>query len=137
MNGGQATKTVTYPQIFYFFYLSNSKKPKTMTSTIRTAALNFAQLIKKYDRQLSWSKCMLLGWAKAKVMAAIQNGATITYTTDSGNQVARQAVSLTNYTPANGNGAARKTSPLACVYFDKDADGIRSFRIDRLVSVAA
>lgn len=110
---------------------------KTAAQNIRTAALANAQIIRKYDRQLSWSVCMLLGWAKAKVMAALQTGTTVTYTTDKGNTVQRQATALSSYTPAAANGnPTRKSSPMAVVYFDKDADGIRSFRIDRLVKVA-
>jgi hypothetical protein len=103
-----------------------------MKNAIRTAALNNAHVIRKYDSSLSWSVCMLLGWAKAKVVAAINAGAKVTYTTESGSTVERDAVSLSNYTSTT----TKKTSPLAVVYFDKTADGIRSFRIDRLVKVA-
>jgi hypothetical protein len=106
---------------------------------VRIAALNFARAIFQYDNNISWSNCMKLGWARAKVLAAINaaNGAKLTFNTAKGVTVTRSAVSLT----AGGyqaKGTGSNGSPLNVVYFDT-TDGVndvRSLRLDRLVKIA-
>lgn len=95
---------------------------KTQQNANRSEALTLAWQIVKTAR-LPFVHAQAKAWATVKLKAKMQvEPVSFCYIKDDG-----------SYRFATGQYATTTTSPLVVRYFDTDANGVRSFRIDRLI----
>lgn len=95
---------------------------KTQQNARRSEALTLTwQIVRK--ARLPFVNAQAKAWATIKLKAKMQvEPVSFCYIKDDG-----------SYRFATGQYATTTTSPLVVCYFDTDAKGVRSFRIDRLI----
>ncbi len=110
----------------------------TATQTNRSEVLALAWAIRRQNQFLTWGQCQAQAWKVVKLRAALRAGkATFTFQKNDGE--VRQAVGTLNaeFFSYTNKGSDRAELPTVIKYFDLEKNAFRSFRAERIVSVAA
>ena len=111
---------------------------KNSINKIRSQVFTLAHSMKKQNQFLTWSQCLVSAWQVIKLKEAMRNG-KVKFAFQKVNGERREAegtlkTELISYTPKGTS----KPSPITLVkYFDIQKNSYRSFRAERILSVAA
>lgn len=109
------------------------KQPST-----RSEALTLAHQIRRQNQFLTWGQCQSQAWKVVKLRAALRTQPT-RFTFQKTDGEVRQAYGTTNTTffQYEHKGTDRAEAPCQIKYFDLEKMAWRSFRAERILSVAA
>ena len=108
----------------------------THNNKTRSAALSIAWNIRK-TTGASWGDCQRKAWAALRLKAQLRTGAcTFSYVKENGETRKATGTLCPDLFTYSSKGDAKPGSPAVIRYFDLDANGFRSFRIDRLTLAA-
>lgn len=104
----------------------------------RSEVLTLAHQIRKQNQFLTWGQCQAQAWKVIRLRSALRAGAT-RFTFQKTDGEVREAYGTLNSTlfQYEHKGTERNESPTAIKYFDLDKNAWRSFRAERILSVAA
>lgn len=110
----------------------------TAAQTNRSEVLSLAWAIRRQNQFLTWGQCQAQAWKVCKLRAELRAGA-VRFTFQKTDGEVRQAYGTLNaelfaYT---SKGSERVESPCQIRYFDLEKNAFRSFRAERILSVAA
>ena len=108
------------------------------TATARSQALSLAWSIRRQNQFLTWGQCQAQAWKVVKLRAALHAGKT-TFTYQKNDGEVRQAVGTLNagFFSYTNKGSDRAELPTVVKYFDLEKNAFRSFRAERILSIAA
>lgn len=104
----------------------------------RSQILTAAHKVRKANPALSWGECQKQAWAAYRLKEAMQSG-IVEFSFIKSDKPVRTAKGTLNgdLFQYESKGASVLTSPDVIRYFDTEANGWRSFRIERLINQAA
>ena len=104
----------------------------------RSQILTAAHKVRKANPGLSWGECQKQAWAAYRLKEAMQSS-IVEFSFIKSDSSVRLAKGTLNgdLFQCESKGAGVSTSPDVIRYFDTEANGWRSFRIERLISKQA
>jgi hypothetical protein len=104
----------------------------------RSQILTAAHKVRKANPALSWGECQKQAWAAYRLKEAMQSS-IVEFSFVKSDQSVRTAKGTLNgdLFQYESKGASVPSSPDVIRYFDTEANGWRSFRIERLINQAA
>lgn len=108
------------------------------SNTTRSKAMKLAHAIRKQNKFLTWGQCQAQAWKVIKLKAALKTGVVeFVYQKQNGELRAAKGT-LSPELFSYKSKSSGKPSPLTIVkYFDCDKNAFRSFRAERILSIAA
>lgn len=107
------------------------------TTSLRSEVLSLAWTIRRQNSGLTWSECQKAAWNSVRLRAALYTGVVgFSYTKENGE--VRQAVGTlnTNLYRYESKGVGSPANPMVVKYYDVEAAGFRSCRVDRILRAA-
>ena len=103
----------------------------------RSQILSASWKVRKANPGLSWGECQKQAWAAYRLKEAMQSS-IVEFSFVKSDKSVRTAKGTLNgdLFQYEAKGASAPTSPDVIRYFDTDANGWRSFRIERLLNAA-
>jgi len=106
----------------------------------RSEVLTLAHSIRRQNQFLTWGQCQAQAWKVVRLRSALRAGAARFSFQKTDGEV-REAYGTTNaglfQYQSKGTAADRAESPCQIKYFDLEKNAWRSFRAERILSVAA
>lgn len=128
----------TFARIFVHRFTAINKKNMKSSSFNRSEIMSMAWSIKKQNQFLTFSQSLVQAWKVAKLKKALAAGEA-KFTFQKTNGEVREAIGTTKAGAFQYEykGTERTESPNQIKYFDLEKSAWRSFRAERILSVAA